>query len=259
VAEALAADGLTQGALARQAGVSATTVSQFLSDTCRSDVAGVAARLARWLAARAETAALPAALTREVLADTGVKAAIWSKLRLTHHLGGMCMVALKPGLGKTCTARAYAGAHNNVWLATMLEGAGSATMARRTVGGDLGLTWHRGEGVVELNRQLCAKLEGREGLLIVDEAQHLRPEGLEAVRQIHDKARVGVALPGHSELGDVVRGLKQLDSRMAWRLEGAELDAGDVALVAEARLAPRDAQKGELPMRRHRPRLPSPS
>jgi len=88
VAEALAADGLTQGALARQAGVSATTVSQFLSDTCRSDVAGVAARLARWLADRAETAALPAALTREVLAETGVKAAIGSKLRLTHHPAG---------------------------------------------------------------------------------------------------------------------------------------------------------------------------
>ena len=51
-----------------------------------------------------------------------------------------------------------------------------------------------------LSDRIVRKLEATRGLLIIDEAQHLKTTTLDQVRSIFDAAHVGIVLAGNKEL-----------------------------------------------------------
>lgn len=134
-----------------------------------------------------------------------------SATRLTKLLrwaqsGKMVLIVSTPGIGKTKTARRFAERDPNVWLATMAPStAGVATMAIE-VASAIGLGEIKGSPQ-QLSRQIKAKVAGRRGLIIVDEAQELTDKALNELRGWHDATGVGVALLGNEKV------VGQLDSR----------------------------------------------
>jgi len=137
--------------------------------------------------------------------DTPTAARLTKMLRWAQS-GKMVLIVSTPGVGKTKTALRFAAKDPNVWLATMApSAAGVATMAIE-VGAAIGLGEIKGSPQM-LSRQIKARVQGRSGLIIVDEAQELTDKALNELRGLHDAVGVGVALLGNEKV------VGQLDSR----------------------------------------------
>lgn len=56
------------------------------------------------------------------------------------------------------------------------------------------------------SRATSSRLKGTQGLLIVDEAQHLSAGAIDQLRAVHDRAEVGLALLGNEEVWSRIDG-----------------------------------------------------
>ncbi|WP_174279080.1 AAA family ATPase [Sphingomonas bacterium] len=137
--------------------------------------------------------------------DTPTATRLWQLLQWAQS-GKMVLIVSTPGVGKTKTVRRFAARDPNVWLATMAPStAGVATMAIE-VAAAIGLGEIKGSPQ-QLSRQIKAKVAGRRGLIVVDEAQELTDKALNELRSWHDATGVGVALLGNEKV------VGQLDSK----------------------------------------------
>lgn len=165
-----------------------------------------------------------------------------SAIRVTKMLrwaqsGKMVMVVTAPGIGKTKTARRFAERDPNVWMATMAPStAGVATMAIE-VAAAIGLGELKGSPQ-QLSRQIKARVVGRNGLIIVDEAQELTDKALNELRGWHDATGVGIALLGNEkvvgQLDSRKSALAQVTSRISIPLIQAAPLPGDIEALLDA-------------------------
>lgn len=233
-------EGMTQAQIARESGVKAPTLSQWLAGKYQGDNAEVDAKLETWLRVRGEreeqVASWPTA-PDFVASPTAQK--VFSTLQYAQGAGDMVEVYGAPGVGKTVTARRYRDRNPNVWIATMAPHAASVVHALEEVAEAVGLRDVNG-GARGLARAIRRKIEGTRGLLIIDEAQHLSLGALEEIRSIHDATGTGLALMGsevlHSRLtgGSRAVHLAQLFSRIGMRLFVRRPLVGDTTALLDA-------------------------
>lgn len=214
---------ITQARVARESGVSGTTVSQFLSDSYPGDRAAVATKLARWLASLAErtkAAMLPAAPT---FVETAQTQRIISTLRYAQMGPDMVVIYGPAGVSKTKACERYASISPNTFLVTMTPAQSGLTAALKAVYEAVGLK-DCSLTAAQMNKLICQRLKGSEGLLIIDEAQHLGHMALDQIRAIHDATGIGIALVGNEQVYTVLTGgsraayLDRLFSRIGKRL-----------------------------------------
>ena len=214
---------ITQARVARESGVSGTTVSQFLSDSYPGDRTAVATKLARWLASLAErnkAAELPAAPT---WFDTAQTQRILATLRYAQLANDMVVIYGPAGVSKSASCKRYAAVSPNVFVVEMSPAQAGLTAALKAVYEAVGLK----DGnltAAQINKLICQRLKGSEGLLIIDEAQHLGHMALDQIRSIHDATGIGIALVGNEQVYTVMTGgtraayLDRLFSRIGKRL-----------------------------------------
>jgi len=91
-----------------------------------------------------------------------------------------------------------------------------------------------------LSREIADYVKGRNGLLIVDEANHLDVDAIEELRAIHDETGVGLLLLGNEELISMITSgrkrdqFARLNSRIAYRHVQPVPLQGDVDAFCEA-------------------------
>ena len=239
---ALAAGGLSQARAAQQIGLSDSALSQWLADKYRGQTAAVEAKVARWLDARAEQAALAAQLpAAPEYVETPAARRIAAALSWAQMAADLVVVYAGAGMGKTLAARAYAAERPNVWTATMTPAAQALGPCLERAAAACGLLPASARQVraAQLEADLLERLHGSHGLLIVDEAQHLGARALEGLRSIHDGSGVGLALLGGESLyvrltgGSRSAEYAQLFSRIGRRVRFSRAGQGDVdALLA---------------------------
>lgn len=226
---------LTQSKVSRESGVSSTTVSQFLSQTYPGDLSAVAAKLARWLASLAErnrAASLPAA---PAWVETRQAQRIFGALRYAQIGGDIAVIYGPAGVSKSATATHYARVSPNCFVVTMTPAHSGLGAALRAVYDGIGLK-DANLTAAAMHKLICQRLKGSEGLLIIDEAQHLSHHALDQIRSIHDATGVGLALVGNEQVFTALTGgaraayLDRLHSRVSrWlALKGpaeADIDA----------------------------------
>ena len=214
---------ITQARVARESGVSGTTVSQFLSDSYPGDRAAVATKLARWLASLAErtkAAELPSA---PVWFETGQTQRILSTLRYAQLANDMVVIYGPAGVSKSQSCKRYAAVSPNVFVVEMSPAQAGLTAALKAVYEAFGLK-DGSYTAAQMNKLICQRLKGSEGLLIIDEAQHLGHMALDQIRSIHDATGIGIALVGNEQVYTVMTGgtraayLDRLFSRIGKRL-----------------------------------------
>jgi DNA transposition AAA+ family ATPase len=134
--------------------------------------------------------------------------------------GRLTIAATSPGTGKTRAVEHYASCNSNVWVATMEEATKRLNAMLYEVAKAVGIItkfqWSHG-----LSREIMDGVRNRNGLIVIDEANHLDYAALEQLRSIHDKTGVGLCLLGNEELLQRMRnGLRRdqfarLNSRVA--------------------------------------------
>lgn len=222
VRDAMARHKMSQAVIAREIGISSSTLSQWLSGVYAGSDAAIAGKVAAWQANRQAGAALAAAGAAPWV-DTSAGRAVDDALLFAQEAGAIAVIYGGAGLGKTTALKRYATGNPNVWrltatpatsgLMAMLEGVASALELRDIQ--------NRPSAYAS---EIVRRMTGTRGLLVVDEAQHMGTPALEELRSIHDASGVGVALVGneavYARLGGGSRRatFAQLFSRVALRV-----------------------------------------
>jgi DNA transposition AAA+ family ATPase len=230
--------GHTQSDIARQAGISGTSLSQFLHDKYPGNIAKVLNALEVWAAkiSKGVEDYLPIP-TDWVETPTGRR--IEQALAFAQSEPTIVVIYGNPGIGKTTSIARFERANINVWVATCNPASGGLAATLQQVAGAVGL---RGLPTTpyQLSCDIITRLRGTQGLLIVDESQDLTPQAYNQLRAIHDAAGVGLCLCGNEEVYSKVTGranrayFAQLASRIGRRLQLQTVSPEDV----DAFLAP---------------------
>lgn len=181
---------------------------------------------------------------------TATASRIWDILEHCQTLPDIGVIAGGAGIGKTTALLGYRNAASNVWIATMSPVYGTPAAALDRILAALGLppAGNPGRAAATIER----KLNGTRGLLIIDEAQHLRAPALDAIRAFHDGCDVGITLCGNDTLYGRFSGdrrtpeFAQLFSRVGVRFRRERPVVKDIDAVLDAWGVEDDAVRAEL-------------
>lgn len=217
--------------------VAGSTLSLFAGAKYGGDNGKIAAKVRAYR----ERLAVQAQIGREAPAvpewyETETSRRLMQLLRWAQS-GKIVLIVTTPGIGKTKAAERMAERDPNVWLATMAPStAGVATMAIE-VGAAIGLGDIKGSPQ-QLSRQIRAQIQGRNGLLIIDEAQELTDKAINEIRGWHDRTKVGVVLLGNEkvvgQLDSRKSALAQVSSRFSIKHVQAQPLEGDMEALLDA-------------------------
>lgn len=217
-------------------GVSSGTLSSWLQDTYpQGESSRVDALIAAWFETyteRRSRAGLPDA-PEWVATPTAER--IEAGLRYAQLAKDIVIVYGPAGISKTKTCLHYATQAPGVVHVTMTPATTSVLACMEEVAIAIGLRdWQR--SAAGLQRSIVSRLRNTNGLLIIDEAQHLSIHALDQVRSIHDACFLGVALVGNETVYSRMAGgnrapfLDRLFSRIGKRValrgaSDADIDA----------------------------------
>ena len=230
---------VTQASIAREIGVSASALNQWLKGTYAGDNAAIESKLGIWLSAlderRASGESMP---TAPAWAETPTGQRIIGALSYAQAAADIAMIYGGAGLGKTSAIKRYVALSLNVWHVTMTPASASVVTALEEVCAGLGL--QEQGGAAKLHRAIVRKVRGTGGLLVIDEAQHLSTAALDQIRSLHDATEIGIAFVGNQEVyarmtgGNRAAYLDRLHSRVGKRLALRQSSAEDIAVLIQA-------------------------
>ena len=236
----LVSDGMPQAEIARGAGVSTTAVSQVLNGSYTGNVDNIIAKLERWLTARNERSELLAGLpTAPNWFTTPTAARIQRTLNYAQVANDIALIVGGAGAGKTSACRHYATEWPNVWHVEMTRSHGRQLAALERIAARIGVR-DVARAPSAIQDAIQDRVRGTQGLLIVDEAQHLEIAALDAVRAIHDGTSIGIAFVGNESIstklncGSKASDNSQISSRIGKQVRLALPTAGDVSALADA-------------------------
>lgn len=212
---------LSWASLAAVTGIAEGTLNPLLLGKYKGNIDNQARRIFQFRQKVAsQTIRSRSALAIPPFIDTPASRDIMLRLEIAQ-MGRITVVATGPGTGKTMTAQHYkASIGDTVWYAAMLKSSGSIAgmidkvMRAMKIQHKSGWTRQRSDQVMDF-------VGDREGLLIIDEANHLDLEAIEELRGWHDATGVGIALLGNEELWVRIKGgadahaYARLNSRIA--------------------------------------------
>jgi len=176
--------------------------------------------------------------------ETAISRKVWGGFEQARELCELVEIAAPPGAGKTCAAEQYLaqcrkleGFGCPVWRITLSEFSLSIKSVLSLITSEISA----GSANPHCFTTIEDQTEGRGGLLIVDEAQHIGDARLNqginilnGLRHFVDRKLFGIAFLSNGEIYRRVSGAKhaQLSSRMeAWRVEVRGVPDEDVDLI----------------------------
>lgn len=249
VRQAMKEDGLSQPQLSQLTGINKTRLNHWLNEKYTGQIAPIEDALRRWLDSRRASEELGNQLPEAPeWVETPSAKAVLGALGFAQMASAMSAIYGGAGVGKTTTIGQYQRQAPNVWVVTATPAAAAPGSILTRIAQALGI---RSSGAVhQVEAAIIERVRDTRGLLVIDEAQHLNPRALDAVRSIHDAAGIGLALVGneivYSQLtgGSRSVGFAQLFSRVAKRVRLAKAKDGDIKALLDAwRLDDTDARR----------------
>ncbi len=229
--------GLSWPQIGKLTDVASSTLSLFAAGKYAGNNAGVAAKVLAYRDRKDSQAQIAAdAPNVPDWYDTPTSQRLMSRFRWAQS-GKMGLIVTRPGIGKTMAAERFAAHDPNVWLATMLPSTAGVGPMAIEVGEAIGLGEIKGSPQ-QLSRQIKAHVRGKNGLLIIDEAQELTDKAVNELRGWHDQTKVGIVLMGNeSVIGQITRGgsaFTQVSSRFSFRELQDKPRPGDIEALLDA-------------------------
>lgn len=240
--DAVARDGRTLPAIAAETGVPYGTLHPWAKAIYKGNNDRVAKQIDAWLTTREAREKLRISIRAEpAFVMTPTASRIWEMLERAQTMPDMVMISMGAGVGKTTAINAYAARGSNVFIVTAEPCHESVNSLLDVLSDTLKVDWHyRGSA---MSRAIRKRLTGTGGLLIVDEAQHLKPRLRDQLRAtVHDKAGagIGVALVGGEDMNVQFQRERQdpryaqLTRRIGLKLERAKPLRKDVEMLLDA-------------------------
>lgn len=213
-------DGLSWSKISHAIGLSTPVLSSFSSGKYAGDNEGVADKVQAWL--EAQDSKERARQARPIVPGfivTETARTLMNIMESSQYDVDLAVISGNAGTGKTMAAEAYQLQTNNVWMLTADPSMCSPSAVLQELAEILGCN----DKGVRRARAIIRRLKGSEGLLIIDEAQHLSVKAVEELRSIHDQAKIGVVFIGNAPLNAKFDGLgrtsdyAQLFSRIGLR------------------------------------------
>jgi DNA transposition AAA+ family ATPase len=231
------AKSVTSSQIAREVSVSAAALSQVLGGSYKADPATVIGKLENWLRLREQRNANPSIDPGFVMTTTAKQ--IMDDLSYAQITESIVVLYGASGVGKSKTLDEYQRSNNNVWKVTASPSRSSLTECLYEIAMELGMDQApRTKG--PLSRVIRQRLKGSEGLVIVDEADHLDYPTLEELRILQEETGVGMALVGNNKVYTQLTGgrrnedFARLFSRIAKKRGIHKTKQADVRAIAEA-------------------------
>jgi DNA transposition AAA+ family ATPase len=151
----------------------------------------------------------------------------------------MVIITLGAGMGKTIAARHFAHTRANAFCVTMRPRTSSMHSMLAEIAVALGVLERN---PAWLDRSIGEKLKrnGRQTLLMVDEAQNLGDQAINQLRYFLDEYECGIALLGNQEIfarfgkSDTREGFGQIHRRIGKRLHRLHPQAADIEAIIDA-------------------------
>lgn len=202
-------DGVVLADIARQSGMTASRLSQFLSNTYKGDSQATADSLATWLNNRdAERNTLPVMLGFVV---TPTVQDIWAAFQYAQLTRSIAVVYGNPGLSKTTARDEFVATRPNVWTFTVSHSSKRVAGCLYAIAQAIGVKDPNMYRPDILYRQVRDELQGKKGLLIVDEADRMGYETLEELRILQEESGVGLVLIGNHRVYNRMTGNESRD------------------------------------------------
>lgn len=241
VRDLIEVEGLSQRTVAREAGISGTTLNQLLQGKYGADDTLVTEKLANWLSSRELARKLGKktdGLFKFVETPTAKK--IRAVFEFVATLHDISVIYGGAGIGKTTALKKYAEKQPNCWVVTATPATASVAAILEEIALALGLRDFPGRAS-RVQREIIRRLRDTKGVLIIDEAQHLSINSLEAIRCIHDATEIGLILCGNESVysrltagGSRTAAFAQLFSRVGKRLRLTKNLPGDGIALAKS-------------------------
>lgn len=230
---------MSQVIVAKEAGISAATLNQWLAGKYQGDNEGIDGKMRLWLEAdmarRAAGSAMPVA---PGYISTPTSARILGALAYAQMAGDIAIAYGNAGVGKTASCAHYRTSSPNVWIATMTPSTSGVVTALQEICEALGLD--ASGGARAMNKRVERRVRDTHGLLIVDESQHLSVQALDEIRSIHDATGIGIAFVGNDGVfarmagGRNAQQLDRLYSRIGKRLRLQQSSEADIVALIKA-------------------------
>lgn len=196
LADFIKQSGKSQRQISRETGLSTSVISQFLNSSYTGDNEEVARTIRQYLTiSKQRLNTVSATQFYPELRNT--KDVLFACL-YAHRHNEMALVTGDAGAGKTTTLHHYADTNTGVIFVTANACTTSATAVLGLICKELGQRVPGRKAM--LMDILVEQLEGSNRLIIIDEADHLSLDALQAVRNINDLAGVGIVLSGNDKI-----------------------------------------------------------
>ncbi|SHF87354.1 AAA family ATPase [Vibrio gazogenes] len=228
---------ITSSQMAKEISVSPAALSQVLKGKYAADPSTIIEKLDKWLRLSDEKKAMPNVNPGFVMTETAKL--ITTDLTYSHGAGEIVAIFGASGVGKSATLREYKRNNNNVWMVTASPSRSSLTECLYEIAMELGLDdAPRRKG--PLSRVVRNRLRNSEGLLIIDEADHLDYPTLEELRILQEETEIGMVLVGNNKVYTQLTGgrrnedFARLFSRIAKKRGLNKTRIADVRAIAQA-------------------------
>lgn len=226
---------ITGSKLARELGISTSTLSQVKNGTYIAETTAIEEKMSAWLDMRAQKSVV----TDPGFVMTETARQIQADISFANATNSIVVIHGASGVGKTKAAADYQRRNPNVWMITASPSRATMTECLYELAMALGMEQAprlRGP----LARAIRRRLAGTEGLLIVDEADHISYDTLEELRILAEEAEIGMVLIGNSKVYTQLTGgsrsedFARLFSRIAKKRALTKTKREDVRAVARA-------------------------
>ena len=186
----------TQLQIAKETGISNTVISQFIGGTYKGDSEEVANSIEKYLVlANERLENVDNTVFYKNLKNT--KTSLFA-VKYAHKNCEVVLLSGDAGAGKTTALEYYAKNNTGVIFVTASICTSSPTAILKEIALAIGKRASGSKGQIE--KMLISVLSNSNRLIIIDEADQLTFNAIQAVRNLNDKAHVGILLSGNNKI-----------------------------------------------------------
>lgn len=223
--EALVSPTFSRTKMAEESGIAYGTLTNWLNGTYQGNNDNVAVKVKAWLenrASRSQVATLN--VTSPAFQMTPTAEELWTTCMYAQALKDFGVIVGPAGVGKTTLLKQYKATNPNVWLVTIEPLIKTATAMMQEICSVMGVVE---KSTTRLPRAIRRFTEDKQGLLIIDEAQHLDVAALEQLRALNaDGEGVAVVICGNIGIISKLEGLSKSNDQLYSRVGGRKVLRG---------------------------------